>query len=264
MKKLQKKLIRYKNIFKTIINWKYYLFMKIFGFKKHFDLCIKNLGTIRISKNMLGPFRENFFDNVYFKYIPTEIFEKENHLIILDIGSNVGFFSLATFAKFPKSEIYSFEPHPFCFEVMTNYKHTFRHYKWNIYQQAVSNLNGKINLNTSSVSEFTTMASVFQNETKKEKHLVKSIKLDFFISESNLINIDFIKIDCEGAEYSIIYNLPKKIFERINALSVETHKGENENENTVSLNNYLMKIGYKTKMYDEGKYTGYVWAWKSN
>jgi FkbM family methyltransferase len=237
--------------------------MKMVGFKKKFNFQIKNFGQIEVDKTMMGPFRENFLDDIYFRYIPNEVFENKPHPLVIDIGANVGFFSLATFLKFPKSEIYSFEPHPYCFKVMSNYKQTFEHYTWNLFKKAVSDQDAEIKLNTSTVSGFTTMASVFDNGIKHKGFLAKTIKLDSFITKNSITNIDFIKIDCEGAEYSIIYNLSKDSFDKINSLCIETHRGEKKNQNIDFLNSYLTQMGFTTKVLDEAGYTGYIWAWKS-
>lgn len=262
MTKSKDKLVRYRRLFKIVTNWGHYLFRKIVGFKESFNFHIRNFGAIEVDKNMLGPFRENFLDDIYFRYIPNTIYENNFEPVVIDIGANVGFFSLATFSKFPKAKVYSFEPHPYCFNVMSNYQQTFAHLNWNIFQKAISDQNGEIVLNTSTVSGFTTMASVFDRGSKKESFSVKTTKLDSFISENGIRHIDFVKMDCEGAEYSIIYNSSRDVFERINSLCVETHKGEGEDQNINYLNGHLMKMGYTTKVLDEGNYTGYIWAWK--
>ena len=41
--------------------------------------------------------------------------------------------------------------------------------------------------------------------------------------ELNLKHIDFLKMDCEGAEYGILENLPNAIFDRITTISMEFH-----------------------------------------
>ncbi|MFC2090562.1 hypothetical protein ACFLT1_07260, partial [Bacteroidota bacterium] len=122
MKKAKRKIIRYKNLISSVINWGHYLLRKIVGFNEAFEFHIKHFGKIRVPTEMLGPFRENFLDNIYFRYIPQSVFENVSNPYIIDVGANAGFFSLAVFAKFPSATIYSFEPHPYCFEVMENYK----------------------------------------------------------------------------------------------------------------------------------------------
>ncbi len=104
MSKAKGKLYRYQNLINRVVNWKSYLLKKILGFNKEFEFNIRDFGKISVLKNMLGPFRENFLDDIYFKHIPKEIFNKNQHPVIVDIGANVGFFSLAAFSKYPKAK----------------------------------------------------------------------------------------------------------------------------------------------------------------
>lgn len=261
MGKAKGKLFRYQNLMNRVVNWKSYLLKKMIGFDKEFEFNIRDFGKISIPKNMLGPFRENFLDDIYFKHIPDGIFNKNQQPIIIDIGGNVGFFSLAAFSKFPKAKIYAFEPHPYCFKVLQNYQQEFKRFDWNIYHLAVSNKDEDIFLNTTNLEGFTTVTSVFKKSQDVKSFPVKAVRFDTFLEESNIDHIDFIKLDCEGAEYEILYALPKEKFKIIKSLCIETHKGEKEDQNLNSLNNYLKNVGYKTQILDEGNYSGYIWAW---
>ncbi len=118
---LNHKLTRYKNIISTLNNWPFYLLKKTIGFGESFTFDVKGFGAIEVPKNMFGPFRENFFDNIYFKHIP-QLLTDGNAPVIIDIGTNVGFFSLAAFTRYPSAQIFGFEPHPYCFSVLQDYK----------------------------------------------------------------------------------------------------------------------------------------------
>lgn len=260
--KAKSKLIRYQNLPKRIINWKAYLFKKIVGFDKEFVFNVENFGEISVPKNMMGTFRENFLDDIYFKHIPESIFYDNHHPVIVDIGANVGFFSLATYSKFPKAKIYAFEPHPYCFKIMQNYNQKFKRFDWKIYDKAVSNKNEDIFLKTGNLEGFTTVSSVFNERPGFRDFPVKAIRFDTFLEENNIDEIDFIKLDCEGSEYEILYALPKDKFKIIKSLCIETHKGKTEDQNLNSLNNFMKNVGYRTKILDEGGYAGYIWAWQ--
>jgi FkbM family methyltransferase len=262
MSKAKSKFIRYQNLIKRVINWKSYLLKKMVGFDREFEFNIEDFGKISVPKNMLGPFRENFLDDIYFKHIPQSIFYNNQHPVIVDIGANVGFFSLAVYSKFPKAKIYAFEPHPYCFKVMQNYNQEFKRFDWKVYNQAVSNKNEEIFLNTSNLEGFTTVTSVFKKSEDIKVFAVKAIRFDTFLKENKIGKIDFIKLDCEGSEYEILYALPKETFKIIKSLCIETHKGENEDQNLNSLNNFLKNVGYRTEILDEGSYSGYIWAWR--
>jgi FkbM family methyltransferase len=135
--------------------------------------------------------------DIYFKHIPKEIFKNKEELVVIDIGSNAGFFSLAFFSKKPKAKIYGFEPHPYCFKVSLNYRKEFKRFDWNIYNQAISSENGEVYLNTNDLESFTSEASVFKKGEGVKSFVVKAIKLNTFIEE-NKINILTDKIGNSG------------------------------------------------------------------
>ena len=263
MSKSKDKIIRYKSLFSTVVNWPSYLFRKMIGFKDNFEFVIRNFGSIKVKKNMMGPFRENFFDNIYFRHIPESIYNHSNPVII-DIGGNVGFFSLATFSRLNTASIFAFEPHPYVFSVMEQYHQTYPQFQWSIFNQAVSNTEGTLTINTSTLEGFTTVASVFENQNKKESFNAEMISLGKIIKDQKLEQVDFIKIDCEGAEYSILYELGEEAFSKIKSMCIETHRGTDENQTIQALNNFILKCGYTTKVLDERKYTGYIWAWRED
>ena len=264
MSKAKNKFIRYRALTRVIKNWKSYIFRKLIGLNKGFKFQIIGFGDLFISKNMLGPFRENFLDNIYFKHIPKEIFENKEEPIVIDIGLNVGFFSLALFWKKPKAKVYGFEPHPYCYKISQKYSEEFKRFDWNIYNQAVSSENGEIYLNTNDSESFTTVSSIFKKGDHINPVAVKAIKLSTFIEENKIDKIDFIKLDCEGSEYDILYSMPKDLFVMINSMCIETHKGKSEGQNLNALNNYVKNLGFKTITLDEGEYSGYIWAWKND
>ena len=262
--RLTSKINRYKNLFAKIRNWRPYLWNKFFGFDDHFDFDVKGFGLVSVPKVMLGPFRENFLDEVYFTKVSEIIAKRTNTPVIIDIGANIGYFSLSVFAKFPDAMIFAFEPHPYCFEVMSQYREKFSRYNFNIFNCAVSDTDDLIRLFIPEEEALTTIASVFRIKSKETKEIrVQAIRLESFISKQGLDKIDLLKLDCEGSEYAILYSLPKELFSKISALSIETHKCSGLNENLDALKDFIANQGYHLKHLRNG-ITGYIWAWRSD
>ena len=75
-----------------------------------FDLSIKGLGILNHqSLRMSG---EAFFVK---RLLPKFILDN-NHPIMVDVGANIGYYSLLLSIAFPNAKIYSIEPHPLNFE----------------------------------------------------------------------------------------------------------------------------------------------------
>lgn len=258
---LEHKYTRYKNIIKRIDNWPYYLYKKSIGFGDAFTFQVKGFTTIRVPKQMLGTFKESFFDGVYFKNLPDEV-KKLEAPVVIDIGANVGFFSLAAFSRYPKAEVHAFEPHPFNFEVLQKYKDHYSSYKWNIYDMAISDSNGHIKLNTSTLDGFSTMTSTVANKAKHHSFEKKSVRLDTFLKDKNIKKVDYLKMDCEGSEYDILYALSKETFDMIQVICLETHLEKENNQNNKSMASFLKGHGFKLVRKEGSDHTGYIWAWK--
>ena len=48
-----------------------------------------------------------------------------------------------------------------------------------------------------------------------------------FILDNEIERIDFLKMDCEGAEYAILFNTPRSVFDKVYVISMEFHDMKN-------------------------------------
>lgn len=58
--------------------------------------------------------------------------------------------------------------------------------------------------------------------------------------------IDTLKLDCEGSEYEIIYNITKEEFKKIRRIVLEAHEGYSD---ALDLYDYLITKGFQCKLY---------------
>ena len=78
------------------------------------------------------------------------------------------------------------------------------------------------------------------------KVAVPAISLARIMEENKLDHIDFLKLDCEGSEYPIIYDSASAIWTSVNSLFVEVHPMDKEKRNFEYLRNFLETAGYTT------------------
>jgi FkbM family methyltransferase len=258
MSKVSRKLNRYRRLIKIFSNWPQFLFFKMYpGRNDSFEFHLRNAFKITVPRNMLGPFRECFLDEVYLKNIDPSLLHKENPTII-DIGSNVGYFSLYMFYKFPKAKIYAFEPLPYCFNTIKTYQSQYKQFNWQVYQDAVSDTETTIEIYTDSPDGFSTTSSMFMTD-KAYKIEVNTTTLPGFIAANGIEHIDFLKLDCEGAEYPILYNLPDSVWKKTSCLSMEAHALKGEKENIFALVDFLKTKKYRV-VFREKDRGGHLWA----
>jgi hypothetical protein len=98
------------HMFRNIKNWDTYLRYK-WGGKKgdFFTFQLMNDYEVSVPNGILPEFKESFFEEAYLKYFPNNFLTKSKPIVI-DIGANVGFFSIFAYTKFDNPRILSYEP----------------------------------------------------------------------------------------------------------------------------------------------------------
>jgi FkbM family methyltransferase len=119
---------------------------------------------------------------------------------ILDIGSNIGTTVIAFYYKFPNAKIYAFEPDPHNFkrlqENVSLLPDTSRIILNNV---AVSDVHGEVlDFYVSAKNHWS--SSLSKRKETDVKVTVKTTSLDGFCKEQNILSIDLVKMDIEGAE----------------------------------------------------------------
>lgn len=154
------------------------------------------------------------------EYRVLRILAKNNPKVVFDIGANVGNWTKKLKQYSPKSVVYSFEPIPQTFETLCrNLKEEKMVYP---HQIALSDREGTLEFNFYPSNSYfssiykTTFDSNFQTLS------VNTISGDTFCDEQNIDEIDFLKIDVEGAENKVLVGFLKRIKEgKIKAIQFE-------------------------------------------
>lgn len=210
--------------------------------------------NIEPGKNQAPMIKEIWHLNIY---DPLLKFVKEGSTII-DIGANIGVFSIKAAKKAANVRVFSFEPFPGNFSVLKN----------NI---SLNHLDGVIRAFPLAVDsslgekEFffrpnDSGGGSFRRYGDKSELLVTTVKtttLSKIFEENSIQKCDFIKMDCEGAEEEIILTTPQDLFGLINSITLEWHADINKTK-IEDFRNFLETVGYKTE-YDHSVITLYAW-----
>ena len=173
---------------------------------------------------------------------------------VIDIGAHVGLFSVFCGMLNPQCKI-------FCFEIA---KDNFEKLEQNIKNCKVKNVIPFCLAVTDKsevidyypgrdCSEFSTTQISFSNNRKtivdaglNPVGRGKSITLNEVIEENNIDSVDFLKLDCEGAEFEILYATTEKNLKKINKIGGEYHEYEKYTAN--DLIDHLSKFGNVKKI----------------
>lgn len=144
--------------------------------------------------------------------------------VVLDIGANVGFFTLDSLQK-QASRVYSIEPHIDSFNQVKVLSEKFD----NIIpiNKAVSKSGGFVEMfideNASATNCMTTYGEIFNRNSNVVR--IQSVNINDLIADIKG-KIDFVKIDCEGCEYDIFQTITSSNLRQISKFVIETHSDE--------------------------------------
>lgn len=253
------KINRYKNLIADFRNWPSFLVFKS-GKSEVFNFKMRNGFEIKVNRKMLPPFKESFFDRIYLSQFKN-LFKGNDVPTIIDIGGNVGFFSLYMLSQHPQARVISFEPMPFNFGQLKKYNEHYRHLNWEVVNKAVSDKNDPLVLYSRTIEGFSTMASLNPHEGEQEKIEVPSMTYSEMVSEFNLERVDLMKMDCEGSEYPILYSMTDEELKNIRNMCIESHATSIPENSHANLLKFLKEKGFNFKEQMNLDGTGYIWAW---
>jgi len=174
-------------------------------------------------------------------------FEIKEEWNIIDIGAHVGAFTIFVAKKAKKGKIYSYEP---CSE---NFKLLKENIKLNklknvkIFQLGVFDKKRKMKLFKFKDGS-TARNTVYNYENLKDFEVINCISLKEVFDSNDIKFCDFLKIDCEGAEYIILANTPKKYFDKIANIIMEYHVNIHRKCTLYNFVLLLSKVGYKLEI----------------
>jgi FkbM family methyltransferase len=188
------------------------------------SLC-KNHGlnlAFPLSASELRIFSEVFFSRDYSCYFP--FYQKAT---IVDIGAHKGFFSLfASLNLHPDSRIIALEPSSENFSAL---RENIGRNKSAVeaHRLGVAGTSGNRDLFLSTnenFSLFETYAGINGAVGKKyPSEKVDVVSFEDLVNSLELPQIDFLKLDCEGAEFPFLFEAPLRLFDRVKTISLEFH-----------------------------------------
>lgn len=145
---------------------------------------------------------------------------------IIDIGANIGQFSLIAQALFPKSQIYAFEPLPECFVKLNERMSHLKNF--NSFNVALGDKSGelefeqnKFSASSSFLKMLDTHKKLFPQTSSTEIVKVRIEQLDNFQNQIEITDPLLIKIDVQGYEELVIRG-GEKIIKQAKVIIIET------------------------------------------
>lgn len=257
------------NLIRNISNWPKYEFarrIKRLPVPKPDKLVFKTRSkgiTFSLPVGLLNNFRELFMDDAYklgrfARLLP-------DYPTIVDVGANVGCFSLALLAKLDCARIFAYEPLPSNFEALKENVRRNPHIadQIEIFDKAiVGKPRGMVTMFHDGDREHSPVASLVDNfmglSTSRTK--VASSTLAEVYEDIRSERVDLLKLDCEGAEFDILFNTDPEILMKTDRLVLEVHTVPAIRHSFDELMDFIESAGFSTASVRVSESLYMVWA----
>jgi FkbM family methyltransferase len=238
--------------------WAYYRTKYTGGFPHGFIFRWRCGRRLRVPRRLLHTYKESFFDRAYFRGFPAAM-QKLPIRTAVDVGANAGYFSLFLLSRFPRARVWAYEPIPTNFELLEQYRQAHPDLELHTIPKAVTAPACRtLTLHYERSDSYTTSASIRAGSEHLQALEVEATSLSDILAEHQLEELDFLKLDCEGSEYDILFQSPDHLLRRIRRMAIETHPGPTEREQGAALAGFLRKKGFALRR--EGDL---IWAWRA-
>lgn len=182
-------------------------------------------------------------DGIYDEYL-----KDKSDLVILDIGANVGFFSL--YAQDSARRVVAVEPtpsHQGLFEKITKSSTNIE-----LIKVALADVDAPVTFYISDTNT-TTNCLVNKDNMYTKSVTVQGLCFKTLLEQNNIDHVDFCKIDIEGSEMkAITVETMMPVFDKIDSIFIEVHSNlifnvrDDLTNNRNKIENILKTVGYMT------------------
>ena len=141
--------------------------------------------------------------------------------IVVDMGAHIGAFAVRAARLAQGGQVYSYEASSKNFALLTENRQLNGLENLYVENSAVSNLRGEMPFYTPSDNRI--LGSLLQNTSSFVEN-VQTITFSDIITEHSIDQIDFLKVDVEGAEFDILFANPDETLSKTQKIVMEFHE----------------------------------------
>lgn len=182
---------------------------------------------------------------------------------VLDIGAALGDYAVWAARQLPHGRLIAVEPYPPSISLLRSNLEKNRIYNVEIFEGAVSASNGSAVLAVEEGRAVQNSTAVDKNENRSIE--VKTISLQALFEAYSVSVCDYLKMDCEGGEYDILFSASPDTLKRVKRICMEVHDGMTVH-NRREMISFLEKNGFKTRLTPNPvhRYLAYLYAEKTH
>jgi FkbM family methyltransferase len=169
---------------------------------------------------------------------------------VIDIGANIGAFAVYAARQVPRGRVIAFEP------ASDNYEQLARN-------AALNHLTNLTPLRAA-VAGRAGVITLYRGEgsgvhSTTEGHLaactgteeVEAMSLEDVFNRYRIDRCQLLKLNCEGAEYEILYSAPDSVLAKIKRIAMEYHAKENKRQKANEMVSFLRQHGFEVVEYKD-------------
>ncbi|HPH94894.1 MAG TPA: FkbM family methyltransferase [Anaerolineaceae bacterium] len=185
---------------------------------------------------------------------------------IVDIGAGIGEYTLFAAHNHASNRVLAFEPFAESNKLLQENLKMNRITNVEVFPTAVWNQSGELLLDLSGGEPLqlqSAAAELVAADSSKYRR-VTSITLADLLLENHIDQVDMIKLDCEGAEYPILFGADDATLGKIRRIVMEYH--HNVSRYTYKdMQAFLERKGFKVRVTpnEVHDYLGYLYAWRA-
>jgi len=198
--------------------------------------------------------KDSFSHDIFFSGIPE--YQPSETDVILDVGAHIGTFAMLAASKAPRGEVHAIEACQDTFDFLRMNAALNRKANLHTHHLALSNKHGFCTLYHD--AENWGHSVVRQQSVSSET--VESRTLQEFFEENGITRCNFVKFNCEGAEFPILLGSSSELLRRISVMLVLYHGDlwtENPKEDMIS---HLQASGFDCMIRNQTESRGWIVA----
>jgi len=194
--------------------------------------------TLRAGTTDRGTFNEIWLKDMY----APDGFAIEDGMNVVDIGAHVGCFATWAARSTPSGTVVAIEPSRENFSLLARNARQAATGNVMTREEAVAGEPGTVSLFISDRDP--DCHNIFVDESG-ESEQVRAVTLAQVIEEAGLAKVDYLKIDCEGAEYGILFGADPELLKTIRLIALEVHVKRPDHD-PARLEEWLRSLGFET------------------
>ncbi len=147
----------------------------------------------------------------------------ENGWTIVDIGAGLGDFAISVARRFPQSRVDAYEPLPNSFALLKENMKLNGVGNISAFPISVNGHEGVVEMHAPSSEPAHSLTMPAATSPVLGSMQVPTISLDQVIDRLESGRCDYLKLDCEGSEYEILFNVSPATLQRIQHICLEYH-----------------------------------------